>query len=194
MNKKMKISLFITIFVLVLVSFSCLAPEYKHLKKGNDYYDKGKWNEAIAEYTEALNTKTDLMQTGDLIKIYSNRAAAYNVVGEYDKAIADCSKAIELDPESIYPYINRSFAYYYKHDFDKALDDCDKAIAMRSYDASLYYHKAMIFKRLATSTGDKLYYNEVHANLVLARQKSTNAEFSRMVDQELSIIEDLMSN
>ena len=193
MNKRMKISLLITIFVLVLVSFSCLAPEYRHLKKGNDYYDKGKWNEAIAEYTEALNTKTDLMQTSDLIKIYSNRAAAYNVVGEYDKAIADCSIAIEIDPESIYPYINRSFAYYYKHDFEKALDDCDIAIAMRSYDASLYYHKAMILKGLAVSTGDKIYYNDVYANLVLARQKSTDAEFSRMLDQEIDIAEGLMS-
>ena len=30
---------------------------------------------------------------------YSNRAAAYRNKGDYDRAIADATKAIELDPE-----------------------------------------------------------------------------------------------
>ena len=51
----------------------------------------------------------------------------------------------------------------------------------------------MILKGLAVSTGDKIYYNDVYANLVLARQKSTDAEFSRMLDQEIDIAEGLMS-
>ncbi len=171
-----------------------MSPDYQHLNKGNKFYDKGKWNEAIIEYSEALNMKTDLMQKGDLIRIYSNRAAAYNNIGEYDKAIVDCDAAIKLDPEALFPYINRSFSYYYKQDYEKALSDCDVAIALRSYDASLYYHKAMIFKRLATKTGDKNYYNEVYSNLILARQKSTDAKFNQMIEQEISVVSKLMSS
>ena len=193
MKHKLNAFLLITLSILLFFTFSCISPEYKHLNRGNNFYDNGKWNEAISEYTEALNVKTDLMQKGDLIRIYSNRAAAYNNIGEYDKAIADCDAAIKLDPEALFPYINRSFSHFYKQDYEEALTDCDTAIALRSYDASLYYHKAMIFKRLATKTGDKNYYNEVYSNLILAGQKSTDAKFNQMIQQEINVVSTLMS-
>ena len=42
---------------------------------------------------------------------YYNRGIAYGDKGEYDKAIEDYSKAIELNPEYAEAYNNRGNAY-----------------------------------------------------------------------------------
>ena len=42
---------------------------------------------------------------------YNNRGIAYRQQGEFEKAIADLTKAIELDPVVAAPYNNRGFAF-----------------------------------------------------------------------------------
>lgn len=42
---------------------------------------------------------------------YFYRGIAYHYLGEYEKAIEDCSKAIEMDPEDISAYRARGEAY-----------------------------------------------------------------------------------
>lgn len=44
--------------------------------------------------------------------------------GDYDKAIADCSKAIELDPKLAEAYVYRGVVFCEKGDHDKAIADC----------------------------------------------------------------------
>ena len=58
--------------------------------------------------------------------------------GELDKAIADFSKAIEIDPKSAIAYNNRGWAYEGKKDYDRAIADYSKAIEIDpKYDARL---------------------------------------------------------
>ena len=47
--------------------------------------------------------------------------------GEYDHAIADFSKAIELEPENVIAYGQRGIAYYYKGKSYRAVDDFSKS-------------------------------------------------------------------
>ena len=54
---------------------------------------------------------------------YCNRGAAYAAMGELDKAIADCSEAIRLNPTLAEAYCNRGFAYVVVGNRDKAMDD-----------------------------------------------------------------------
>lgn len=42
---------------------------------------------------------------------------------EYDKAIADSNKVIELDSKDLDEYEIRAKAYFYKREYDKAWDD-----------------------------------------------------------------------
>src|SRR5215831_2601604 len=42
---------------------------------------------------------------------YINRGLAYKAKGEYDRAIADYNKAIELDPSSHLGFQNRAWSY-----------------------------------------------------------------------------------
>ena len=40
-------------------------------------------------------------------KAYFNRGFSFDKIGEYDRAIEDYSKAVQLDPSSAYAYYNR---------------------------------------------------------------------------------------
>ena len=43
---------------------------------------------------------------------FSNRGNAYSANGDNDRAIADCSEAIRLDPKSTLAYLARGRSYY----------------------------------------------------------------------------------
>jgi tetratricopeptide (TPR) repeat protein len=58
---------------------------------------------------------------------YLNRGLAYNQLGQYDKAIADCTKAIELEPDLADAYYNRAIAH--RKNGDRVKADADHVSA-----------------------------------------------------------------
>lgn len=50
--------------------------------------------------------------------------------GQYDEAIADCDKAIELDPKDKDTFISRGMAYAEKGQYDRAITDLDQALKL----------------------------------------------------------------
>ena len=56
-----------------------------------------------------------------------NRAAAYELSGDIDRAIADFTKAIELAPDNSAAYNNRGRAYARKGDYTRSVADVLKA-------------------------------------------------------------------
>jgi tetratricopeptide (TPR) repeat protein len=52
----------------------------------------------------------------------------YDRKGEYDKAIADYTKYIQLRPNDDSAYNNRGVAYKNKGDYDKAIADYEAAL------------------------------------------------------------------
>ena len=54
---------------------------------------------------------------------YYNRGTAYSTMHEYDKAIADFTEAIKLDPKNHYSYNNRGVAYYDNKNYSQAYQD-----------------------------------------------------------------------
>jgi len=65
---------------------------------------------------------------------YIDRGRTYLQQDDNERAIADFTKAIELDPEGASAYNHRGVAYAGKLDFDSAIADFDKAI---EFDAAL---------------------------------------------------------
>ncbi len=61
-------------------------------------------------------------------RVCVKRGIAYGKKGEYDKAIADFTKALELEPNTIFAYRNRGLAYLYKYDHGKAIEDFTKIL------------------------------------------------------------------
>src|SRR5690606_14690684 len=72
--------------------------------RGLDYFKKGMYEEAIAEFTKAIeiNPKYALA--------YINRGAAYSRKGQHDQAIVDYTRAIEINPELVGANYNRGLA------------------------------------------------------------------------------------
>jgi tetratricopeptide (TPR) repeat protein len=61
------------------------------------------------------------------LNAYNIRGTAYGEKGQFDKAIFDFSKAIELNPRNAEVYYNRAFAYFKKQEYDEAWNDVYKA-------------------------------------------------------------------
>jgi Tfp pilus assembly protein PilF len=62
---------------------------------------------------------------------YVYRGWSYTKKGEYDKAVADLSEAIRIDPKRVQAYECRAAAYRAKGDLDKAASDERKAQKLR---------------------------------------------------------------
>ncbi len=59
---------------------------------------------------------------------YINRGVAYTKKGEVDRAIADYTKAIALDPDDAEAYYNRGVVYGRKGDKEREIADFRKAL------------------------------------------------------------------
>ena len=63
--------------------------------------------------------------------VYMHRGDAYLMLGDNDRAIADFTTALSLDPDYADALIGRGLALTRKGQFDKAIDDYDDAIEAR---------------------------------------------------------------
>ena len=76
---------------------------------------------------------------------YNNSGIAYSSQGQYDLAINDFTKAIELGKINPTSYYNRGNAYYSKGQFDLAIKDLSKAIELHRRNENFYYNRAKVY-------------------------------------------------
>lgn len=67
-----------------------------------------------------------------------DRGSVYLTKGEYDRAIAEFNKALEINPKDSGTYKNRGAAYMNKGQYDQALSDYTKALEINPKDAEVY--------------------------------------------------------
>jgi tetratricopeptide (TPR) repeat protein len=109
--------------------------------RGGTQLELGHWDEAIADYSEALALMPDYLPA--LIE----RGEAYAESGQWDKAIADYSKviadrsiAIELDPNNWGHWRGRAEVYFAMKQWDQALADFSRAIELDP-NTSHHWHR-----------------------------------------------------
>lgn len=83
---------------------------------GNTAYGSKDYTKAIDLYGKAILCKPDPI-------FYSNRAACYNALGEWEKVIEDTTAAINLDSEYVKALNRRANAYEHLEQFSEALLD-----------------------------------------------------------------------
>ena len=88
------------------------------------YVSQKKFQEAIADYTEALKIKSDDADT------YERRAYAEMQLRDYDKALHDYNEAIKHNPQEAKYYQVRAIIYQEKKDFKAALADVEKTLQL----------------------------------------------------------------
>lgn len=83
---------------------------------GNKAYGSKDYNNAIELYGKAILCKPDPV-------FYSNRAACYNVLSEWEKVVEDTSAALAMDSEYVKALNRRAIAYEHLEKFSEALLD-----------------------------------------------------------------------
>jgi tetratricopeptide (TPR) repeat protein len=97
-----------------------------YFARGDDDFDQGNYEQAIADYSRAIELKPDYAEA------YNNRAYTYMKVENYAPALPDLDRAIRLRPDYVNALMNRGdiYNYYYQVDPARAIADYDRVIAL----------------------------------------------------------------
>ncbi len=153
------------------------------------------------EWDRQITACTSLIESGkesrpDQAVAHHNRGLAYAVKGDLDRAIADFSEAIRLDPKDVWSYHNRGLAYAAKGDFDRAIADYSEAIRLDPKDVLAYKNrggaylysgalpKALADFNQASELGPKNAYTALWVDIVSKRSNlpSRLADAAKQID------------
>ena len=117
---------------------------------GNAYYRLAKAPQAIEQFSAAV-------QSGVLDKqLLASRGYSYLLNSEFDKALADFAKAIEVDPRFPWPYRDRALTLSRMGKNEEGLKDVNEALRLDPYFAEAYAVRADIQRALGhTAEADK---------------------------------------
>lgn len=162
--------------------------ENQFYNRGLAYYFKGDKDKAIADFEAVLridpnfadakkNLEAIRSELGDTAvkslkdandaKTYFDQGEAHQKKFEYDKAIADYTEAIRLNPKDATAYFNRAQAYFFKvggetlaNHIEKKVADYTEAIRLNPNYIEAYYERANAY----SSTSGKGTYDKIIAD------------------------------
>lgn len=102
-----------------------------HLNQGMTYAAMKDWDNAISEFTKAVDIDTRYAAA------YANRAVAYMQQRKYNKALDDLKQAESINPDDKMIHYNYVALYSLQNQLDRALDSLDRALdrGFNNYDA-----------------------------------------------------------
>lgn len=112
-----------------------LPGEYSlHYNRGFAYFAKGRYEQALDDYSEAIRLKPDLAAG------YNNRCLTRAVLNrELDRAKADCDHAARLVPDRVEPRDTLGFLYLRMGNFSEALLQYDAVLQVDPRHARALY-------------------------------------------------------
>ncbi len=110
-------------------------------KSARGYYCRGRILDSIDDLTRAIE-----LGYKPLSRAYMLRGFIYDEQEEYDRAIADFNKAIELENNKSDFYVIRGNAYYEQGLYDRAIADFNKAIELDNNNSVFYVIRGDFYK------------------------------------------------
>jgi tetratricopeptide (TPR) repeat protein len=114
----------------------------EHASKAVKLAQAGSFDEAIAEFTKAIQLSPDDA------RIYNDRGWAYYKLNRFPEATEDFSKAIEIAPKDFAGYSGRGVMLVAQNQNDAALVDLNKALELKPDDAQTLRFRASAYKSL----------------------------------------------
>ncbi|CAJ0960865.1 unnamed protein product, partial [Mesorhabditis belari] len=93
-------------------------------QKGNEYFKKGDYPTAMKHYNEAIKRHPDNAV------LYSNRAACYTKLMDFQRALEDCESCIRRDKKFIKGYIRKGSCLLAMKEFTKAQEAYEQALSI----------------------------------------------------------------
>ena len=159
-------------------------------------------NSALVGFDYAYKSKA-IAPTPNDAEAYYKRGVAYGEKGEFDLAIEDFTKVIDLNPDSAEAYYNRGFAYNSKGAIDRAIVDYNTAIQLNPNYALAYYNRGNAYyekQEFAQSITDynktielkpqlaEAYYNRGEAWLHLREWEKAKSDLTAARSMGINII------
>lgn len=115
---------------------------------------------------------------------YQKRADENIGKGEYDLAIVDYNKAVELNPKSVPAYFNRARAYFFKRSFAEAIESYGKVIELTPKDSVVFYNRGVAYEKM----GDALKAAEDYEKAIALDENNSPAKenLKKIRDAELA--------
>ena len=135
------------VLVLIGIIFLGISSVYaqtagEDLQNGNDALKRGDFDQAIFEYTKAIDINPRLA------KAYDNRGVAYAQQGFLTPAVADFTMAIANNLNDVEAYNNRGYAYSKQGNLTQAVADYTKAIRINAIYVKAYNNRALAYYKL----------------------------------------------
>lgn len=109
--------------------------------RGLVLYDLGRYEEAIADYSEAIALNPQVAG------YYANRAQAHYMLNNRDSALADVQEALKID-ESARAYFYRGRIALDARDYQAAIEDFNRAIELDGKNADAFYRRGLAYLEL----------------------------------------------
>ena len=139
----------------------------------------------------------------DTAPAYLQRGDTFADRHEYDRAIADYTQAIHLQPDYAEAYNNRGYAYYWQGQYPNAIADYDRAIALRPTYPYAYNNRGAAY--MASGDADRAipdfnqalqqqpdlvqaYTNRGNAYLRMGRFDQARADFRHVGGDPLGVL------
>ena len=93
--------------------------------RGTIYYDQGKLDQAVSDYSQAITIKPQEPQG------YMSRALIYLRESKANEAISDLNTVLAIDPNNSRAYFNRAVGYFQLKQYDRSWSDVHKTQDLR---------------------------------------------------------------
>jgi Tfp pilus assembly protein PilF len=137
------------------------------------------------DYDQAIELYTESLQIFPTAEAHTFLGWTYHFQGKVDEAIAECKRAIEVDPEFGNPYNDIGSYLIEQGRFDEAVPWLERAIAARRYDPRHYpyFNLGRVYYAKGIITKAREFFQEalrIEPQYALARQAIENLR--RMVN------------
>jgi tetratricopeptide (TPR) repeat protein len=100
---------------------------------------------AIGACTELIHSNAD--KPSRLYAALTNRGISHYEKQDYDRAIADHTAAIHLNPRESTAFVNRGNAYRAKGDAARAVADFNEALRINPQSAAAFFNRSIVFSQ-----------------------------------------------
>jgi tetratricopeptide (TPR) repeat protein len=109
------------------------------------YAEKGQYDLAIKEIDTQLESPT---RATSLYVLYNDRGEIHRWQGQYEMAVADYKKALEIKPDFYIAWNNLGLTYTGMKDYEQAITCLNKALEINPTFALTYYNRGLVYERL----------------------------------------------
>jgi tetratricopeptide (TPR) repeat protein len=147
--------------------------------QGNDKYDQGDYEGAIAAYTKAIRYNSNHANA------YNNRGLVRYKLGDNEGAIKDYNQVLRINANNEMAYFNRGLVRADLKDYKQAIEDFNQALRINPDDAEIYIHRSRARAKLGDLRGAFADYNQakrLNPELVTAYRNRGQAEATNPIN------------